>query len=181
MLSRLSDFAGPLSSKNVSNWTFRYFKFQVNATRGISAGDAATYPNGMVQLAEFEMMFVGTKVNYTGITATNPGGAAPAGQGPNVAVDGDETTVWIDWSGNDSTVQPRSYALVLDFGSPRTVDSFRFKTAADVIERDPTKWVLSGSTDNSTWRVLHTQATDASITTSRRTYTQLFYLNRGGA
>jgi hypothetical protein len=41
------------------------------------------------------------------------------------------------------------------------------------------RWVLEGSNDSTTWSTIHVQSTDASITTSRTTATQIFYITRG--
>lgn len=136
----------------------------------------------MVQFAEFDLLYNGTRVNYAGASASNPGGVNPTGETPAQGIDNNTATKFLDQSGNGgATGSTISWQFVIDFGSPRTVDAFRFCTANDVNGRDPVRWKLEGSTDNSTWRTLHTQSTDASITTSRFTYTQTFYLNRGGA
>ena len=181
MLSRTSSFAGSLAPQNVSAWTFRYYRFTTTKVRDYTQ-DLPTWPVGMVQFAELEFLYNGTRVNYTGATATNPGGVNPTGETPAQGIDNNTATKFLDQSGNGgATGSTISWKFVIDFGSPRTVDAFRFCTANDVDGRDPVRWTMEGSTDNATWRTLHTQATDASITTSRFTYTQTFYLNRGGA
>jgi hypothetical protein len=92
--------------------------------------------------------------------------------------------VFLDWSGNGTvsgnvTGVTKSWVLQIDFGSRRTVDGFRYITGADVNGRDPVRWVLEGSNDASSWSTIHVQSTDATITTSRTTATQIFYINRG--
>ena len=72
----------------------------------------------------------------------------------------------------------KSWVLQIDFGSRRTVDGFRYITGADVNGRDPVRWVLEGSNDSTTWSTIQVQSTDATITTSRATATQIFYINR---
>jgi hypothetical protein len=138
----------------------------------------------MMQMAEFQLLFMGTRVDYTGATATNTGGYNPTGQDASKAIDNNTSTVFLDVSGNgtigaDATGVTKSWVLQIDFGSRRTVDGFRYITGADVNGRDPVRWVLEGSNDNSTWSTIHVQSTDATITTSRTTATQIFYINRG--
>jgi hypothetical protein len=127
---------------------------------------------------------MGTRVDYTGATATNAGGFNPTGQDASKAVDNNTATVFLDMSGNGTvganvTGVTKSWVLQIDFGSRRTVDGFRYTTGADVNGRDPVQWILEGSNDNSTWSTIHVQSTDATITTSRTTATQIFYINRG--
>ena len=181
MISRTSSFAGSIAPRNVTNQTFRYFRFTVTKVRDITQDP--TYPVGMMQMTEFQLLFMGTRVDYTGATATNPSGSNPSGQDASKAIDNNTSTVFLDWSGN-GTVGPnvtgviKSWVLQIDFGSRRTVDGFRYITGGDVNGRDPVQWILEGSNDNSTWTTIHTQSTDASITTSRTTTTQIFYITR---
>jgi hypothetical protein len=182
MLGRTSSFAGSIAPRNVTNQTFRYFRFAVTKVRDITQDP--TYPVGMMQMAEFQLMFMGTRVNYAGATATNTGGFNPTGQDASKAIDNNTATVFLDASGNgtigpDATGVIKSWVLQIDFGSRRTVDGFRYITGADVNGRDPVRWVLEGSNDSTTWSTIHVQSTDASITTSRTTATQIFYITRG--
>lgn len=137
----------------------------------------------MMQMTEFQLTLAGTRVDYTGASASNPGGSNPSGQDASKAIDNSAATVFLDWSGNgtvgaDVTGVTKSWVLQIDFGSRRAVDGFRYTTGADVNGRDPVQWVLEGSNDASTWSTIHAQSTDASITTSRATATQIFYTNR---
>jgi len=183
MLGRISSTTGPISAAKTT-WTFRYYRFSVTRVRDITTdGSYGTYNIvGITQLSEFELMLMGTKLSYSGATVTNPGGANPAGQDVSKAVDGDENTVWLDWSGNGTagghaTGAVKSWVLKVDFGSGvrKTIDGFRYKTGGDETGRDPVQWVLEGSNDDSTWTVVHRQSTDATITTNRKAYTQIFY------
>ncbi len=181
MLSRVSSFAGSLAPRNVTNQTFRYFRFAVTKVRDITQDP--TYPVGIMQMAEFQLTFMGTRVDYTGATATNPSGVNPAGQEASKAIDNDTNTVFLDWSGNGTvgatnTGVTKSWVLQIDFGSIRTIDGFRYITGADVDGRDPVRWVLEGSNDSTTWTTIQVQTSDASITTLRKTATQIFYINR---
>lgn len=182
MLGSASSFAGSIAPRNVTNQTFRYFRFAVTKVRDITQDP--TYPVGMMQMAEFQLTFMGTRVDYTGATATNTGGFNPTGQDASKAIDNNTATVFLDASGNgtvggDATGVIKSWVLQIDFGVRRTVDGFRYITAADVNGRDPVRWVLEGSNDASSWSTIHVQSTDASITTSRTTATQIFYITRG--
>ena len=168
----------------MTNQTFRYFRFAVTKVRDITQDP--TYPVGMMQMAEFQLLFMGTRVDYTGATATNPSGSNPSGQDASKAIDNNTGTVFLDWSGNgtigsDVTGVIKSWVLQIDFGSRRTVDGFRYITGADVNGRDPVRWVLEGSNDASSWSTIHVQSTDATITTSRTTATQIFYVTRGSS
>ena len=159
MMGRLAGKTGPISPTGKGRVAYRYYRFRTTAVRGavIEA----------VQISEIELYFSGTKVSFAGATATNPGGSNPAGEEPSKAIDGNTATKWLD--GN---ILP----LVIDFGvgGQKVADSFRFATANDAINRDPLRWVVEGSKDNTSWTALHTQSTDAAITTSRLTFTQTF-------
>ena len=184
MLSRVSSFAGSLSPRNVTNQAFRYFRFAVTKVRDITQDP--TYPVGIMQMAEFQLTFMGTRVDYTGATATNTGGFNPTGQDASKAIDNNTGTVFLDMSGNGTvganvTGVTKSWVLQIDFGSRRAVDGFRYITGADVNGRDPVRWVLEGSNDASSWSTIHVQSTDATITTSRTTATQIFYVTRGSS
>ena len=184
MFSRLSSFAGSIGPRNTSNQTFRYFRFAVTKVRDSTADSG--YAVGMMQMTEFQLTFMGTRVNYTGATATNSGGFNPSGQDASKAIDNNTGTVFLDMSGNgtvgaNATGVTKSWVLQIDFGSRRAVDGFRYITGADVNGRDPVRWVLEGSNDASTWSTIHVQSTDASITTSRTTATQIFYITRGSS
>ena len=184
MLGKTSSFAGSLAPRNVTNQTFRYFRFAVTKVRDSNSDPG--YAVGMMQMTEFQLTFMGTRVDYTGATATNTGGFNPTGQDASKAIDNNTSTVFLDMSGNgtvgaNATGVIKSWVLQIDFGSRRTVDGFRYITAADVNGRDPVRWILEGSDDASIWSTIHVQSTDASITTSRTTATQIFYITRGSS
>lgn len=160
MMGRASAF-GPMSPLPKARASYRYYRFRTTAIRG---GITPT----MVQVTEIEFYFSGTKISTTGATATNPGGSNPVGEEPDKIIDGSTATKWLDFN-----IQP----VVIDLGTGvrRVADAFRYCTGNDETGRDPLQWVLEGSNDNTNWTPLHTQSTDASITTSRTTFTQLFY------
>lgn len=183
MIGRISSISGPLSPMKVAVWMFRYFRFTVTKVR--DATQDLTYPVGIMQFAELDLMLSGTRVSYSGATATNPGGSNPVGEEADKGIDGNVDTKFLDRSGNgvigqDDFGNVRSWVFIIDFKSRRTVDGFRYCTGNDVDGRDPVRWTLEGSNDNVTWRLIHEQPVDAIITTSRKAYTPIFALKRGG-
>lgn len=164
----LNRFSNPLSSVPKPRPAYRYYRFNTTKIRDKTA-DGAGNPEGLIQISEFELRYAGTRIDYTGATATNPGGTNPVGEEPSKAIDNNTSTKWLD-SSNRAT-RP----LVVDFVTPKVADSFRFATGNDVTGRDPIQWTVDGSNDNTNWTSVHKQTTDASITTNRSTYTQVFY------
>lgn len=167
MLGRLSSIIGPLGNHPKPRIGYRYYRFNTTKIRDKTADP--TYPEGIVQVSQFELMYSGGFLSYSGASATNPGGTNPAGEEPDKGIDGSVETKWLDGSNRATR------SLVVDFGSIKFADAFRFATGNDVDGRDPVQWTVDGSNDNSNWTTLHSQPTDASITTSRKTYTQVFY------
>lgn len=177
MLGKISSLSSPTSPHSRPRVAYRYYRWSVTKARDITQ-DQPTWPVGMIQASEVEIFFAGTKVPITSATCTNPGGYNPVGEGPTNANDGSTATKWLDQSGNGgATGSVISWKLVIDLGvgGAKVADAFRYATANDVNGRDPVRWNFEGSNDNVNWRVLHSQAADASITTSRTTFTQLFY------
>lgn len=168
---------GPVSGLPKARTAYRYYRWSVTKARDITQ-DQPVWPVGIIQVSEVQLFYAGTSINITGATCTNPGGSNPAGEEPTKANDGSVLTKWLDYSGNGGAYGlTKSWKLVIDFGSTsrRAADAFRYATANDVDGRDPVQWTLEASNDNTNWTTLHTQSTDASITTSRQTFTQLFY------
>jgi hypothetical protein len=166
MLNRISSLVGPLSTHPKARVAYRYYRFNTTKIRDKTAD--IVYPEGIVQVSQFELMYAGGFLSYTGATASNPSGDNPPSEEPDKAIDGTVETKWVDRSSRSTR------PLIIDFGTRKVADSFRFATANDVDGRDPVRWTIDGSNDNVNWTTLHTQSTDASITTSRKTYTQVF-------
>ncbi|MES2476574.1 MAG: autotransporter-associated beta strand repeat-containing protein [Verrucomicrobiota bacterium] len=122
--------------------------------------------SGQVQISEFQFLRHGTPLSMAGVTVNNPGGANPAGEGPSNLIDSNIGTKWLD--GNERTV-------FFTFPAPVTVDAYRFATANDFQERDPSNWRLEGSPDNVNW-VLLDRIDSFSATTARQTYQAEFRL-----
>lgn len=111
---------------------YRYYRFTPTQLR--VSNDCC------VQLAEFEFLLDGVKVGTPSVS--NPGGSNPNGETPDLAVDGSLTTKWLDFNQGP---------LVFDFGSATTVNGYRWSTANDATERDPVRWILEGSDDETNW------------------------------
>ena len=124
--------------------TFRYYKFQQTALRGLSAPGVPATPNS-IQMTELTLFDLGSRL--TAVTATNPLGTFPlnngvqnpSGEGPLQGIDNNTATKWLDFTRGP---------LILDMGSSVAIDSYNFTTGNDSPERDPISWVLSGSNDN---------------------------------
>ncbi|MBQ99834.1 MAG: hypothetical protein CMO60_03120, partial [Verrucomicrobiales bacterium] len=124
-----------------------------------------------VQLAEFEFLLDGVKVGTPSVS--NPGGDNPGGETPDLAVDGSLATKWLD---------RRQGPLVFDFGSPTTVDGYRWSTANDAPERDPVRWILEGSDDETNWDLVDERVDgDFQTPSARFTYTPILELNSAPA
>lgn len=150
--------------------SYRYYRMVINGTKVTDAGVTGTDQYG-IQFAELELLSVGSRVNYTGAVASISGGLSPGGQTPTQGIDNNSATKWFTFT-NPSVAAPVIFTI--DFGSLRSVSGFRYMTAGDIFGRDPIRWSFEGSSDNSTWVVLHSQTTNASITNSRLTWTQEF-------
>ena len=143
----------PISSQSM----FRYYKFTPTALM------TATEP--MVQISELIVGYNNTRVDYTGATASNPGGNNPSSETPAQGIDNNKDTKWLD-----KNILP----LIIDFGANRTANMYTFSTANDSVGRDPKSWTFHGSNDNSNWTLLDTQ-TNYTTTTVR--LTQLPWFN----
>lgn len=154
-----SSFNASFQAGRKKVYRFRYYRFRTTAIR-------STSPDSAVQMSELVFLLGGTRVDYTGATASNPGGNNPVGEEPSKAIDNNTSTKWLDIN-----ILP----LVIDFAAPRQLDAFRFYTANDFDNREPVQWVVEGSDDNSTWKALHTQSTNANVPTARFTATEIFY------
>ena len=69
---------------------------------------------------------------------------------------------------SDGTVSPES-GCVIDFGSVVSIHSYIWYTSNDSPPRDPTSWKLYGSSDNSTWTILHAGTALANSARNART------------
>jgi hypothetical protein len=138
---------------------YRYYRFTPTQLR--VSNDCC------VQLAEFEFLLDGVKVGNP--SAWNPGGDNPGGETPDLAIDGSLTTKWLDFNQG---------ALVFDFGSATTMNGYRWSTANDATERDPVRWILEGSDDETDWELVDERVdTDYPTPIARHTYTPILDLS----
>ena len=114
----------------------RYFKFSILATRGGGANQ---------QIAEFNILLQGALVSYGSASASAPGGSSPSGEDPSHAIDGSLTAKYFDFN---------KVALIINLGQPTPANQYTWATANDHSERDPWTWVMYGSVDGLTWRVM---------------------------
>ncbi|MCF7731706.1 MAG: discoidin domain-containing protein [Akkermansiaceae bacterium] len=134
--------------------TFTHYRWTPTKLRDNTAANS-------IQVAEFQFIQAGSPVSWTGVTVTNPGGSNPGGQTPLEIIDGVLSTKWLDfnkWPG-----------LVFSFSAPTTIDSYRFATGGDAIERDPLSWNLEGSDDQFTWTFIDI-IKDFPVTTDRQAW-----------
>ena len=98
------------------------------------------------------------------VAVTNPGGNTPAAEGPDKVNDEDAGTKWLDFNKSN---------LVYDFGAPVDIDSYYFVTANDAPERDPVRWTMEGSNDQTTWTLIdNVNAFDFPTPQGRQSFTQ---------
>ncbi|OUV13377.1 MAG: hypothetical protein CBC46_07130 [Verrucomicrobiaceae bacterium TMED86] len=151
------------SSLQAGEVEYRYYRFTPTQLRVTN--------NCCVQLAEFEFLLDGVKVGTPSVS--NPGGSNPGGETPDLAVDGSLTTKWLDFNQGP---------LVFDFGSATTVDGYRWSTANDATERDPVRWILEGSDDETNWDLVDERVDgDFPTPSARFTYTPILKLNSAPA
>eukprot|EP01065_Artemidia_motanka_P011951 TRINITY_DN1651_c0_g1_i2.p1 TRINITY_DN1651_c0_g1~~TRINITY_DN1651_c0_g1_i2.p1 ORF type:complete len:945 (+),score=246.11 TRINITY_DN1651_c0_g1_i2:178-3012(+) len=103
------------------------------------------HEHGPSQISELLLKHGGEMVDVSGAAVRAVGGDSPQGEGPGSATDGDFSTKWADF-----TAAP----LEVRFPHPTLVDSYSIVTANDMPERDPYRWVLTGSDDGAEWAVL---------------------------
>ena len=128
--------------------TYRWFRFTPTKLRDDLAANS-------VQLAEFDLYLGATEI--TGATATNPNRDGALGEEAFRAVDQNTNTKWNDHNKGQ---------LILEYPALVTIDRYGFVTANDAPVRDPVSWTLEGSSNGTTWTLLHT-VTDHSTTANR--------------
>jgi hypothetical protein len=169
MLSKLSNFSGPLSSFTTSSndipYIPRYIRWIMTQTK--SPDNFAA-----IQASDLVLLYQGSTVSWNpSSTATNPdGGSTPNEQAYNL-LDSNPTTKWCDLS--FGTTSYGTSSVYIDNITPILFDSYYYVTSNDSPQRDPITWTLAISNDNSTWKVIDTQIS-VGITSSRYTSTQIF-------
>lgn len=100
----------------------------------------------MVQLTSLNLYAGGARLDYTGVSASNPLGRGPLGSGPQRVIDADLRSKWVDWD-----CQP----LLLDFPEAVRVEELSFTTADDRVGCDPRRFRLEGfNEDTESWDLL---------------------------
>jgi hypothetical protein len=127
---------------------YRYYRWQITGLRDFIAANS-------VQAGEFRFLQNGMDYSMSTCIVTNPQGNNPSGdiQDATKLIDGLLTTKWMDFN-----IKFFSYSEILfDFGEgqSRTFTGYRWATASDSVERDPTSWEVYGSTNGTSWTVLH--------------------------
>lgn len=118
--------------------SYQYYRFTPTKNR--------TDTQNQTQLSEFEFHLRGVKVDHTPLTApgavTGGTNAPDANEGASKLVDGNVNTKWFS-----NTKEP----VVFNFGTPTTIDSYRFATANDSLDRTPIQWTIEGSNDGTNY------------------------------
>jgi hypothetical protein len=135
--------------------TWQYVRFTLVLTRG-------QYSTREWQMSEFTLKYQGSPVSYTGATISPVMGGGE--DNPNL-IDGN--------LGNKAFNTSISFTIYRASGF--LFNAYTWATANDVPDRDPVRWILDASQDNTNWTVLDNKSTaDQTITTSRNTYVQDF-------
>lgn len=140
--------------------TYRYFRFVPTHTRD-NPGAA-----NCIQIAEFQFLRHHSPLGTTGVTVGNPGGNNPATETPGNVLDGNLGTKWLDFNRG---------MLLFTFPAAVTIDAYRFATANDSAERDPSNWKFEGSADGTNWTLLD-NINSYNATTTRGVYVPEFSL-----
>lgn len=149
-----------------------FYRWLITATKTMP-------PNGNAcQASEFVFQLNGTDQQATTSSATvtsNPTGTFNTGEEPQRLVDNNLTTKMCDTrfvtNGNQT-------GIIFQFSSRQTFTGYRWATANDFQDRDPSSWTISGSQDGTTWTLLHT-VTGYIATSSRNTYNPAFAFTGG--
>jgi hypothetical protein len=115
---------------------FQYVRFTPTKLRNNVAANS-------IQISEFR--FVDGVTILTPVAVSNPGGNTPANEGPGNLNDDNSSTKWLDFN---------KQGLIYDFGVPVNFDSYYFATGSDAPERDPVRWTIEGSNDQTTWTLV---------------------------
>lgn len=134
--------------------TATYVKWEITERRGGA---------NSIQAAELKLFNGGTRLSNLSedatISVSHIDGSSPGGEGPENAYDGNAFTKWLDFnfSGDGASTTGLS-ALVIQFPTPVSFDSYSWVTANDAESRDPISWTLAVSGDGVTWSTVDTQS-----------------------
>jgi len=154
-------------------FSYRYYRMVIKETKFTQGLSAGYWWN--MEMAEVELLLNSSRVDYTGATATGENEGMNYGAVASNVIDNNPATKWY----TSTTPSPASPVILkIDFGTARSANAFRYMTTAfggvGSEGRDPVQWTFEGSNDNSSWTTLHTQSTNATITSDRQAWTQEF-------
>ena len=144
-------------SPDTTAWkaAYKYFRFYVDAPRS---------SDSCMQLSDVMLLDVdGNEIssnNFTLVTWDSSGHGEntpyPAGEAPGNAVDGDHNTKWLDTrAGFGKSAEKRASVYVeFQFELDTNVYGYKWYTANDVSDRDPTAWHITASNDGENWTTL---------------------------
>ena len=152
-LAAISTFALLFNTVFGATASFQYYRFTPVKLRNGAAANS-------VQMSELQLFLGATQ--RTGAQVSNPGGNNPGNEGPNNLVDNNTNTKWLDFNRNP---------VILNYGTPVVVDSYRWATANDANERDPIRWLLEGSNDGTSWTLMDDRSdADQAVSNNRNTF-----------
>ncbi len=156
---------------------YKSYRFKVEAMKGSGQ-------NGM-QLSDLALFNGAEDVTrpYANISYTSEysKGGSPFGNGepPEKIFDGNTGTEWFDMRGdaNAAAVDRERLWVRIDYAWPKAITSYKWYTANDSANRDPSAWRLQGSNDGgATWVDLDVQ-TGFSATSNRKSLAGTFALS----
>ena len=133
---------------------YKYFRFYVDAPRS---------NNDCMQLSDVMLLDVdGNEISSDNFKLTwdssghGENTPYPAGEAPGNAVDGDHTTKWLDTrAGFGKSAEKRASVYVeFQFEKATNIYGYKWYTANDASDRDPTAWHITASNDGENWTTL---------------------------
>ena len=134
---------------------YKYFRFYVDAPRS---------NNDCMQLSDVMLLDVdGNKIQSSAFELscdTDGHGVGdkpyPSNENPENAVDGDPKTKWLDFraGAKRTAVQRAAVYLEFKFNSATNIYGYKWYTADDASDRDPTAWHITASKDGKNWTTL---------------------------
>lgn len=133
---------------------YKYFRFYVDAPR---SGDSC------MQLSDVMLLDVdGNEISSDNFTLTwdssghGENTPYPVGEAPGNAVDGDHNTKWLDTrAGFGKSAEKRASVYVeFQFELDTNIYGYKWYTADDASDRDPTAWHITASNDGENWTTL---------------------------
>lgn len=147
-------------SKQVPPVSFLFFQWHVTKVRTA---------NNLLHITEVYLYNDNTRLSFTGATATGPGTfsfhPAPHGIDNNT-----QTPVVTFFDINEDN----AFTFTIQMPQVTKATSFSYLTGDWNVDRDPVRWTMSGSTDDITYVVLHSQTTDYVPPSGRLVETQRF-------